>query len=149
MEKKNVFSKILAITGTVFVWFPVIAPILASAVISSRAGKLHFDYLLPAEFFPVFLVGAGLLIWAAIRAHSRIRYFAWSLGITIGMLFLGQGLAIITGLASGANEAAGWRLYVVIAFLVLFTLGIIATGVGGILLIRDLCKPKLDPSLSE
>ena len=104
---------------------------------------------MPAELFPVFLVGAGLLIWAAIRAHSRIRYFAWSLGITIGMLFLGQGLAIITGLASGANEAAGWRLFVVIAFLILFTLGIIATGVGGILLIRDMFKPKLDPSLSE
>jgi len=40
-------------------------------------------------------------------------------------------------------------LFVVIAFLILFTLGIIATGVGGILLIRDMFKPKLDPSLSE
>lgn len=145
MEKKNVFSKILAITGTVFAWFPVIAPILASAAISSRAGKFHFDYLLPAELFPVFLVGAGLLIWAAIRVRSRIKYFAWSIGTTIAMLLIGQGLAIFTGLASGANEAAGWRLFVVIAFLVLFTLGIIATAVGGILLIRDLFKPKYQP----
>jgi hypothetical protein len=31
MEKKGVLTKILVATGTVLVWFPVLAPILLSA----------------------------------------------------------------------------------------------------------------------
>ena len=142
MEKKNVFTKILAIIGTLLVWFPIIAPILASVRFFIAARRFRVDYLMPAELFPVFLVGAGLLLWAAIRSRSRIKYIAWNLGITIAMLLIGQGVGMLTGLASGANEPNGWRLGILMAFILLFTLGIIATGVGGILLLRDLFKSK-------
>ncbi len=39
----------------------------------TRERIFRFDYLMPAELFPATLVGGGLLIWAALRAHSRRR----------------------------------------------------------------------------
>lgn len=149
MKKNNVFTRTLAILGTLFAWFPILAPILVSVPISLRAHRLHFDYLMPAELFPVFLVGAGLLVWAAIRSRVRIKPIAWSLGITIALLLIGQGLAIVTGLASGAQEPTGWRLFVGIAFLVLFELGIITTATEGILLTRDLFRSRRSPLESK
>jgi len=48
---------------------------------------------------------------------------------------------VATGLASGAAEPAGWRLALVAAALAIYTLAVIAAGVGGILLLRELFKP--------
>ncbi len=140
MEKKNALAKILAIAGTVLVWFPILAPVLLSVALLIAECIFRFDYLMPAELFPFFFVGGGLLIWAALRARLHLKLIAWGVGIAIAMLFIGQGLAIVTGLASGANEAEGWRFALVLASLVIFSLSIIATGVGGILLWRDLFK---------
>ncbi len=33
MEKKNVLTKFLAITGTILVWFPLLAPMLLSIIL--------------------------------------------------------------------------------------------------------------------
>ncbi|HEX6384498.1 MAG TPA: hypothetical protein VF177_07500, partial [Anaerolineae bacterium] len=65
MEKKGILTRILAIVGTVLVWLPILAPVMFSmaAIIEERV--FRFDYLMPAELFPVALVGGGLLIWAA------------------------------------------------------------------------------------
>jgi hypothetical protein len=73
MEKKNVLTKILTIVGTVFVWFPILAPILASATFFIEVRRLRLDYLMPAELFMFFFVGGGLLIWAALRARLHLK----------------------------------------------------------------------------
>jgi hypothetical protein len=140
MEKKNGLTKILAIVGTVLVWFPIIAPILFSVVSLIADGRFRFDYLMPAELFMFFFVGGGLLVLAALRARLHLKLIAWAVGIAVFMLFAGQGLAMVTGLASGANEAEGWRFALVLGSIILFDLAIIVTGVGGILLWRDLFK---------
>jgi hypothetical protein len=140
MKKINVFTKILAIAGTVLVWFPILAPILLSVVFIITNHIFRFDYLMPAELFLFALVGGGLLIWAALRARSRQRIIGWGLGIAAGMLVSGQVLAVVTGLASGETEPVGWRLVLVLASLVIYSLALVATGVGGILLLRDLFK---------
>lgn len=141
MEKKNVLTQILAIAGTVLVWFPILAPVLLGLIFLFMHGRFRFDYLMPVELFLSVLIGGGLLIWAAIRARAIVKFIAWGLGVAIVMLFGGMGLALATGLASGANEPEGWRLFLVVAPLVFYILAVIAVGIGGILLLRTLFRP--------
>ena len=93
----------------------------------------RFDYLMPAELFLLALVGGGLLMWALIRARSHQRVVVWAFAIAAFLLVGGQVFAEVTGLASGAADPAGWRWSLAIAALV-------AMGVGGLQLIRELFK---------
>jgi multisubunit Na+/H+ antiporter MnhC subunit len=140
MEKKDVLTKVLAIVGTVFAWQPILAPILFSAVRFSQSRMFRFDYLMPAEFFPVALIGGILLLWAALRARAYRRLIGWSLGIAVLALVGGQALAVVTGLASGETEAAGLPWALVVTSLVVYTLALVAMAISGILLLRDLFK---------
>jgi lysylphosphatidylglycerol synthetase-like protein (DUF2156 family) len=144
MEKKNILAKILAIIGTVLLWLPVVAPFFFGLLSLIGRGRFRFDYLMPAELFFVVLAGAVLLIVAAILAKSQLKLIAWSFGIAIAILFIGQGLAMVTGLANGEYEPEGWRWALVLGSIIAYILAVISTGVGGILLLRDLFKrPKL------
>ena len=146
MEKKGVLSKVLAIVGTVLVWLPILAPVLLSVVLVITEREFRFDYLMPAELFPATLVGGGLLIWAALRAHSRRRLIGWGLGIAVGLLVGGQVLAVVTGLASGETEPTGWWWALVLASIVVYSLALVMIGVGGVLLLRDLFRPSCSPT---
>jgi hypothetical protein len=141
MKDKNVFTKILAILGTVLVWLPILAPVLFSAVTLFRAGIFRFDYLMPAEFFMVALIGGALLVWAALRARTRRGLICWGIGIAAVMLVGGQELAVVSGLASGRIGPSGVWWTLVIASLVIYSLALVLTGVGGALLLGDLFKP--------
>jgi hypothetical protein len=138
MERKTILTKILAIGGTVLVWLPLAAPIIFSIGLFFRSSRFMIDYLMPFELFPLFLLGSGLLIWAAMRARSRVKFIGWSLGAAIGLMVLSQALAIITGLASGRIEPTGIWWMLVIALLAGSILAIVTIGAGGILLLRDL-----------
>jgi hypothetical protein len=142
MGNKGTFTKILAIAGTVLVWFPILAPVLISIIFFVQEGVFRLDYLMPAELFPFALAGGLLLLWAAIRARSQRGLIGWGLGITAGLLVGGQALAVATGLASGETEATGWQWALVLGSLIAYILALIAVGVGGILLLKDLFKPK-------
>jgi hypothetical protein len=144
MENKGTFTKILAITGTILIWLPLLAPVLFSAAAYIQGRVFLFDYLMPAELFPLALAGGLLLLWAAIRAHSRRAVIGGGLGAAVGLLVAGQALAVVTGLASGATEPTGWRWALVVGSLIAYILALIAVGVGGILLLKDLYKPKKD-----
>lgn len=142
MENKGLSTKILAIGGTVLVWFPVLAPILLAAVGFARMGMFrNFDYLMPAELFPVAVLGGLMLLWAAIRARSRRGLIGWSLGAAFVLPVIGQVVASVTGLASGAREPVGWQWALVLASLVAYSLALVITGVGGVMLLYDLFKP--------
>ncbi len=147
MEKKVVTTKILAITGTIFVCFPILATLVLSTAFFIRAGFLRIDYLTPAEFFPVALLGGALLVWAAVRARLYLKAIAWVIGILAASLLASFGLAVITGLAAGEMEAQGVWFGIVVALLAVYTLALILGGVSGILLLKDLFKPK--PATSQ
>lgn len=140
MKEQTVLTKILAIAGTILIWLPVLAPVLLSVAALITRRVFLFDYLMPAELFVFALIGGGLLVWAALRVHSRQKLISWGFGIAVGMLVGGQVLAVVTGLASGEAEPVGWRLTLVFASLVIYTLALIVTGIGGIWLLRDLFK---------
>jgi hypothetical protein len=83
-----------------------------------------------------------LLLWAAIRARSQQRLIGWSLGTGVGLLVAGQVLAVVTGLASGETEPTGWQWILVLASLAIYSLAVLVTASGGILLLRDLFKSR-------
>ena len=146
MEKKSALTKFLAISGTILVWFPILAPVLISAIFYFQEHLFRIDYLMPAELFFSFLLGSGLLLWAALRAHTQVKIVAGGMGLAIFMLFAGQAIAVATGLASGEAEPAGWRLWIVIASLIVYIGGILLVGLGGIFLVRDLFRQRLSVS---
>ena len=70
--------------------------------------------------------------------RSQRRLIAWGLGLAVVLLFWAQALAEATGLASGAGEVAVvWWVLVFVA-LALYSVAVIAVGVGGFLLLRAL-----------
>ena len=76
MERKDVPTKIIAFAGTLLVWFPILAPVVISVARFVSDRRFRFDYLIPAELFPLALAGGGLLLWAALRVHSRQKLIA-------------------------------------------------------------------------
>lgn len=140
MEKKDVLTKILAVAGTVLIWFPILAPVLFFAAGILRAGIVRVDFLMAAELFPSALLGGALLIWAAWRAHLRLKLAAWGFGIAVFSLVAGQVLAVVTGLASGETEPAGLAWILVLASIGAYSLALVLMGVAGIWLLRDLFR---------
>ena len=142
MESKGVLTKILAIAGTVLVWFPILAPILITTILFVQEQIFRFDYLMPAEL-GLFAFGGGiLLLVAAIRAHSHAKLIGWGLGIALLLIVGGQALAVVTGLADGSTGIGGWQWILVLGALILYALAVIEVGIGGILLLRDVFKPR-------
>lgn len=142
MPKTGALTKALAIVGTVLMLFPIVATVGTGVPRSIMTGRFMVDYLMPAELFPVVLVGGVLLLWAALRARARRALVAWGLGAAIGLLVLGQVLAVVTGLASGeaSPETAVLPWALVLGSLGVYAAAIVEMGVAGVLLLRDLFR---------
>ncbi len=143
MAKRDLFTKILAITGLVLVWLTILAPVIFAIMSLVRGGGFRFDYLMPAELFIAALAGGFLLLWSALRARSQVKWISWTLILAVLMLVGGQALAVVTGLADGTS-GEGW-FPVVIGMIVLYDLLLVALGVGGWCLMRDLVGKKISP----
>ena len=132
MQKKNTLSKIITVVGTVLVWLPILAPFIRSLIVLVMDGQFLFDYLMPAELNPVVFSGCALLLWAVMRTHLQQKIIYWGAGVTA---------ASITALMLLGDVQLGTTEYVIaISLLVLFWLGAILVGIGGILLWKDLFK---------
>ena len=140
MDKRGVFSRVLAIAGTVLAWLPLAAPLVFAFASLASDGRFRFDYLMPAEVFPVALVAGAVLLAAAILARAYVRWIAASLAAAVLLLVASQAIAWFTGLATGRIEAAGWPWALTLAALVGYELAVAALGVGGALLIRGLFR---------
>jgi len=137
MEKKHRLTQILAIVGTILLWLPMIAPVIFGLIRYIQGRRFLFDYLAPAELFPVVLLGGGLLLWAAIRARSRREIIGWGLAAAVVLLIGVMVLAQVTGLDSGAAEEGGWQWSLVLVLMAGFWLALMGTGIGGVLLACD------------
>ncbi len=139
--KKNTLTKALAIVGTVLAWFPILAPVVLAVLAFMAERRFHFDYLMPAELFPVGLAGGALLLWTAFRARSRRGLIGWGLVAAVSFLVGGQALAVAAGFASGDAEPAGWLFALVIGAIAVYSLALVVVAVSGALLVRDLLRP--------
>ena len=138
MEKKILFSKVLAIAGTVLAGFPILATVATSIIGSAIKGTFLFDYLMPAELFLVALAGGLLLLWVALRVRLLRRPVIIGLVAACVFLAASQLTAVWSGLAHGDTEPAGFMWGLVIAFLVLYTAAVIELAVTGIVLTRKI-----------
>ena len=138
MGKKDRLTKVLAIVGTVLVWLPILAPVVFAVIKYIESRRFLFDYFIPAELFPVVLVGSGLLLWAPLRARLHRGLIGWGLAAAVGLLVVSMALAEVTGLASGETETGGWQWALVLALFAGFWLALVGIAIGGILLVRDL-----------
>lgn len=138
MERTGALTKALATVGTVLAWCPIAATLILAAVGLFEARRFRFDYLMPAELFPLALAGGALLLWAAARARMQRKAIGWGIAAMLGLLVGGQALAVVTGLASGETEPAGWRWILVMAAIAGYTLALVEVGCAGALLMRDL-----------
>ena len=138
----RVVQRILAILGTVLVWSPLLAMSVNSLIDSLQSGLLRVDFLIPAELFPVALTGGGLLLAAALLRRLQRALIAWSLGAAVVALAGGQALAMFSGLATGAARPEGLPWVLVIASIAVYTLALVVMGVGGVLLLGDLLRPR-------
>jgi len=137
MKSNPVLTKILAISGTVLVGLPVVAPIVFSLIRLIQSGRFMFDYLMPAELGLLVLGGAALLIWAAIRAHSRVKLIAWTVGLALLTVVGGQALAVVTGLADGSTPQSSPWMIVVLSLIITYDLLVVLLFIAGCLLCRD------------
>jgi hypothetical protein len=140
MGNKSVATKMLAIAGTVLIWFPLLAPLLLAFIALFTGRGFLLDYLMPAEVFPLALAGGVLLLLAALRLRYQRMLVGGSLAVAVGMWFGFQMIAEATGLASGETEMGGWQSALVLAGLAVYILALVVIGVGGVLLLRELFR---------
>lgn len=72
-------TRALAGLGEALVALPLLAPVVFGLMVAMRSGQWHFDYLLPAELFPMVLAGGAVLGWAAWRLHAHRALIAGAL----------------------------------------------------------------------
>ena len=143
MKNHDLLTKVLAIAGTILVGASVLLPLFFSLVRLVQIGKLQFDYLMPLELGFLVIGGTGLLIWAAIRAHARIKLIAWAAALAVLTGVGVQLLAVLTGLADGSTPDTSPWMAVLISIVVAFDILVVVLFVAGCLLCKDvLTKPK-------
>jgi len=132
MSKKDTLSKILAVLGTILVWFPVLAPVILGLFPLVTDGIYRFDYLMPAELGIVAFAGGVLLIWGAFRARLRRKIITWGLGLAAGSV------AFLMALGDVVPGSLEWGL--AIGLLITYVMSLVIMGIGGILLSKDLFR---------
>jgi hypothetical protein len=140
MGKDRSWIRMSAFIGTVLIWATLLLPIILGISRFSVIGHFQVDYLMPAEFGLVVLIGAGLLLLAAVMSRKRIRWIAWCMGIAIFLVAGSQAAAVMTGLASGAVETTGWQFEITLGMIIGYDLALVALGIEGIYLCRDLLR---------
>ena len=140
MAKRSILARVLAIAGTVLAWLPLAAPLIFAGISLVCDGRFRFDYLMPAEVFPVALAAGALLVAGAILARSRVRLVVAASAAAVLLLVASLSVARFSGLASGRTEAAGGPFVLTMAGLIGYEMAVAVLGVGGVLLIRDLVR---------
>ena len=141
MQKKDTFSKILTLVGTILVWLPILAPFILGFIILFMDGTFLFDYLMPAEFSTIVFAGCGLLLWAAIRTKAWQKIIFWGVGLASA--------SIVALMLMGGVQQGTFQYYLVMTLLALYWLAAIAVGCGGLLLWRDLFKKYIPAPVVE
>lgn len=134
--KKETWTKILAITGTVLVGIPILWTVVTASFVSVTQGRLVCDFLMPAELFLFALAGGLLLLWAAFRAQLLRKPIAIGLVAICVFLAASQLIAVLSSIASGVAEAVGAIWILIIVLLALYTAAVIGLMAAGIVLTK-------------
>lgn len=136
MPKRDWLARILAVAGTALVWLPLLFTLVISVTTWIQRRMFRFDYLLPAEVFPITVLGAGLLYLASRRARLSFRPVGWWLLAAVALWLGGQLWAVVTGLASGRTELTGGYVVGAGLWIGAFVLATVAMAIGALGLLR-------------
>lgn len=128
----------MVVVGNLLVWATLLLPLIFAILRLFSGAPFQFDYLMPAELFLLVVLGGGVLLAAANLSHRRQRWIGWALGAGLALLIGGQALAVASGLATGEIEPAGLPWMLVLGSMLGYVLAVLALGIGGLLLARDL-----------
>lgn len=145
MEIKRTGMKILAVLGTLLVGVDILAPVFFTIMRLVSGGNFRFDYLMPAELGIVLLAGIILLGWAAFASKRRRGWIGWSIVAALVLVVGGQVMAVVTGLASGANQSPG-LMKILLGVIGLFDLAVLVLFIGGLVLVGEMFKKTQPPS---
>ncbi|MHB9002856.1 MAG: hypothetical protein ACYC6C_02160 [Coriobacteriia bacterium] len=138
--KRGPWVKALAVVGTALVIVPIAAAIASAIPVMARSDAT-FDWMTPAEFAPVALVGGVLLLGCALMSHDRKGLVITGNALSFGVLITGLVIARVSGLATGQREAEGLVWAVVTASVAVYVIGLLVLIAAGMLLTRDLFHP--------
>jgi len=126
--------RILTVVGTVLLALPIGFMLVTSVIGSIMRKQFLMDYMIPAELFLLVLAGAVILVVAAFRTGLNKKQTLLCLAGTCAALLACQGLAVVTGLASGRTAAEGLPLYAVMGLLIVYDVMVVVDIIGGIIL---------------
>ena len=144
-KQKSALSKIFAISGSLFLWAPILFMLVGAIWSSFQSKSFLFDYFTLAELFPIVALGLVLLVLASLVSRIFAKWFGWGSVAALVALSGGQIFASVSGLASGALAPTGSAVAIVIVSIVVFDLVVLGLAVLGIVLIRRLFQ-KQEPA---
>lgn len=134
-------NRILSIIGTVLIWISLLAPLILGIIVLIQSGEFHLDYWMPAELSGMVFLGAACLLGSASRTEPLNKPAFWTLVVSAVLLFGGQRIAVITGLANGDLPATGWQYFLVMSMIIGYDLGAVILGVLGIKIVSRAFQP--------
>lgn len=138
MIKLDKVALVCAVIGTILVWLPILIMLITSIIGSISAQMFLMDYLLPAEFFFVELIGWVLLVAASLMTQVMKIPVLITAILTPAALIIAMLVASLSGLMSGAIEAEGFIWMLILGMIVAYDVLVAVMGILGIKLIVDI-----------
>jgi len=138
MIKLDKVALVCAVIGTILVWLPILIMLITSIIGSISAQMFLMDYLLPAEFFFVELIGWVLLVAASLMTQVMKIPVLITAILTPAALIIAMLVASLSGLTSGAIEAEGFIWMLILGMIGVYDILVAVMGVLGIKLIVDI-----------
>ena len=138
MIKLDKVALVCAVIGTILVWLPILIMLITSIIGSISAQMFLMDYLLPAEFFFVELIGWVLLVAASLMTQVMKIPVLITAILTPAALIIAMLVASLSGLMSGAIEAEGFIWMLILGMIGVYDILVAVMGVLGIKLIVDI-----------
>ena len=132
------FWAVLRWIGVVLSAAPVLFMLVTGVIGSAASGRLQVDVFLPAELFFLTFPGMILMALAAVKQRVYARLSAALPVAAAAALILCQGLAFLSGAASGQREPGRVITAALAGLLLLFDLAAVSAPVVGLLSIRKL-----------
>lgn len=132
MQNKTYWVRVMIAAGIMIVLSPLLIMVLASAIHLFRSGFLVFDYLLPAELFPLVLIGGLLLLAVSLSQKMEQRLVGLGLAIPVLSLMLLIGYARLSGMDSSPDGPGTVQRVMIGLLMATYIAGLIVLAWGGI-----------------
>lgn len=129
--KNKLGIKILSVISTILILFPVVFMVFTSIIGSISEQQFLFDYLMPAEWFFMVLIGIIFLFLVMYVQKYKLKQLIFSSLTMVLFLIAGILYADLSGLSSGTPGASNSETIVII-FFALYTLMVIFNGLYAI-----------------